>query len=151
MKKLINKLFFEETESVFAQLLRYSFVGGVAAVANFFFLFFFTDFCGMYYLVSNVLSFIIGLIVNYTLCKKFVFVSKYPNQKIEFLLYGVIGVVGLLFDTGLMYFFTEALYFYYMFSKVFSTVIVLLWNFTARKILYIMIDRNTTKESRKIK
>jgi putative flippase GtrA len=140
MKKIINKLFVEDTTSVLIQLLRYSFVGGIAAAANFFFLFLFTDVCGVYYLVSNVLSFIIGLTVNYTLCKKIVFVTKYGNGKVEFLLYGAIGLIGLLFDTGLMYFLTDAVHFYYMFSKVISTVIVLLWNFTARKFLYIMVD-----------
>jgi putative flippase GtrA len=48
--------------------------------------------------------------------------------------------VGLLFDTGLMYFFTEALYFHYLFSKIISTTIVMLWNFIARKFLYIIIE-----------
>jgi putative flippase GtrA len=56
------------------------------------------------------------------------------------LIYGVIGLVGLLFDTGLMYFFTEIIHFYYMFSKVISTLIVLLWNFSARKVLYMIIE-----------
>ncbi|MDR0604887.1 MAG: GtrA family protein [Bacteroidales bacterium] len=140
MKRLINKLFIEDTKSAFIQLLRYSFVGGIAAAANFFFLFLFTDICRIYYLISNVLSFIIGLTVNYVLCKKFVFLVKTGNGKIEFLIYGVIGLVGLLFDTGLMYFFTETIHFYYMFSKVISTVIVLLWNFSARKVLYMIIE-----------
>jgi putative flippase GtrA len=146
MKQLINKLFIEDTKNGFIQLLRYSFVGGIAAAANFLFLFLFTDVCGIYYLISNVLSFLIGLTVNYVLCKKFVFLVKTSNSKVEFLIYGVIGLAGLLFDTGLMYFFTEAMLFYYMFSKVISTLIVLLWNFTARKVLYIIIENKQQKK-----
>jgi putative flippase GtrA len=140
MKQLLHKLFLEDSENGFIQLFRYCFVGGVAAAANFFFLFFFTDVCGVYYLISNVLSFIIGLTVNYVLCKKFVFTTKYKNEKVEFLIYAAIGVMGLLFDTGLMYFFTDILLFYYLFSKILSTVIVFLWNFSARKILYMVIQ-----------
>ena len=140
MKQLINSLFVKETTNAFIQLLRYSIVGGIAAVANFFFLYFFTDVCGMYYLLSNVFSFLIGLTVNYALCKKFVFLTKFKNGKLEFLIYGFVGLVGLLFDTGLMYFFTEALNFYYLISKSGSTMIVLLWNFTARKFLYIVSE-----------
>jgi putative flippase GtrA len=115
-------------------------VGGIAAAANFFFLFLLTDVCGVYYLISNVFSFIVGLTINYVLCKKIIFLTKFNNGKVEFLIYGFIGLVGLLFDTGLIYFFTEAMHFYYLFSKVLSTVIVLLWNFTARKFMYIIIE-----------
>ncbi|MDR3246283.1 MAG: GtrA family protein [Prevotellaceae bacterium] len=142
MKRLINNLFVNPSNNTFFQLFRYCFIGGFTAAVNFFFLYFFTDLCGIYYLVSNVFSFIIGLIVNYLLCKQFIFLVDFGNRLIEFLIYGFIGLVGLLFDTGLMYFFTEALCFYYLFSKIISTAIVMLWNFTARKFLYIIIENN---------
>jgi putative flippase GtrA len=74
------------------------------------------------------------------LCKKIIFLTKFGNSKVEFLIYGFIGLVGLLFDTGLIYFFTDAMHFYYMLSKIISTAIVLLWNFTARKIMYLIIE-----------
>ncbi|MDR1407731.1 MAG: GtrA family protein [Tannerella sp.] len=145
MKQLINNLLIKNTNSAFVQFLRYSFAGGMAAAANFLFLMLFTDICGIYYLTSNVLSFIIGLTVNYVLCKKYVFTASFGNGKVEFLIYGLIGLAGLLFDTGLMYFLTDTLHLYYMFSKIISTAIVLLWNFTARKFLYRSTDKIQNK------
>ncbi|MDR1331294.1 MAG: GtrA family protein [Tannerella sp.] len=141
MRRLIGDLLVKDTDSAPVQLLRYALVGGVAAAVNFACLFALTDLCGMYYLVSNVLSFLAGLTVNYALCKRFVFRGGIGNGKVEFMIYGLVGVVGLLFDTGLMYFFTDALHLHYLLSKVISTAAVLLWNFTARKFMYIITDR----------
>lgn len=100
-------------------------------------LYIFTDVFGIYYIVSNILSFTLGLIVNYILSKKTVFtqdvsISKYK----EFIIYAIIGVIGLLFDTLLLWLFTDKLALFYLISKILSTFIVFIWNFGARKVLY---------------
>ena len=138
---MIRKLFFKDTDNWLIQLFRYFFAGGTAAVVNILFLYIFTDIFHLYYLISNVLSFIFGLITNYVLSKKFIFRADVGNKGVEFMVYGLIGVVGLIFDTGLLYFFTGFLGFYYMISKIFSTIIVFLWNFAARKLLYVIWEK----------
>ncbi|MDR0866654.1 MAG: GtrA family protein [Candidatus Symbiothrix sp.] len=138
---MIRKLFIENTNNWLIQFIRYFFVGGIAAIVNFLFLFIFTDIFNLYYLLSNVLAFIFGLITNYVLSKKFVFRTDVGNKKIEFLTYGLIGVIGLIFDTGLLYFFTSITGLYYLVSKILSTVIVFIWNFTARKLIYILWEK----------
>ena len=65
MKKMLNKLFIEKTNDVKIQFLRYIFVGGIAAVVNIGALYIFTDVFHLYYLVSNIFGFILGLITNY--------------------------------------------------------------------------------------
>ena len=135
---MIHKLFLKDTNNWLIQLIRYFFVGGTAAIVNILFLYIFTDFFHLYYLFSNVLSFIFGLITNYVLSKKFIFKENVGNQGLEFVVYGLIGVIGLAFDTGLLYLFTSFLSFYYLISKIFSTIIVFLWNFAARKLLYVI-------------
>jgi len=136
MKSVIHKLLFEPTDNGLLQMLRYCFVGGIAALANIASLFVFTDIIGWYYLASNVLAFTIGLIVNFTICKIFVFKQDIGNKLFEFFMYAVIGIIGLFFDTSLLWFFTEIFGFHYMFSKICSTIIVLFWNFGARKMMY---------------
>ena len=138
---MIRKLFLEDTDNWLIQLFRYFFAGGTAAGVNILFLYVFTDIFHLYYLISNVLSFIFGLITNYVLSKKFIFKADVGNKGLEFMVYGLIGVVGLVFDTGLLYFFTGFLGFYYMISKIFSTIIVFLWNFAARKLLYVIWEK----------
>lgn len=140
MKKLIYKIFIEKTDNSLLQFIRYFFVGGVAAVVNIGMLFIFTDVCHIYYLVSNIISFTLGLIVNYILSKLLVFQDKVSlSASKEFIIYAIIGVVGLGIDTLLMSIFTDTFNIYYMLSKIISTLLVFIWNFGARKGLYKII------------
>ena len=141
MTELINKLFINQTNNPFLQFIRYGFVGGIAAVVNIGMLYVFADMFHIYYIVSNVLSFTLGLIVNYILSKKFVFGNSTSISKInEFIIYAIIGVIGLGLDTLLLWIFTEKMALFYMVSKIISTIIVFVWNFGARKILYKVIE-----------
>ena len=54
----------------------------------------------------------------------------------EFLAYAAIGVSGLIITLVLMFIMTEWLHLHFMMSKVISTVLVLVWNFLGRKVLY---------------
>ena len=136
----IKKLFKEKTDNTFIQFFRYLFVGGFAAVVNIGMLYVFTDILHLYYLISNILSFILGLVVNYLLSKKFVFQDETSISKTkEFIIYAIIGVIGLGLDTLFVWLFTDITKIYYMLSKLISTAIVFIWNFGARKVLYKII------------
>ncbi len=131
----IKKLFYETTDNVVFQMFRYVFVGGIAFIADWGSLFLITQ-CGVYYLVSAVISFIIGLIVNYILSKIFIFKKEQTdvNPVAEFIVYGIIGVIGLGLTEVIMYLLTTVCGLYYMISKVIAAIIVLIWNFVARKL-----------------
>ena len=66
---LLYKLFVEKTNDVKIQFFRYLFVGGFAAVVNIGSLYIFKEFMNLYYLLANVLGFVLGLITNYLLSK----------------------------------------------------------------------------------
>lgn len=141
MKKMLNKLFIEKTNNVKIQFLRYIFVGGIAAVVNIGALYIFTDVFHLYYLVSNILGFILGLITNYLLSKVLVFAKeKKFNKVIEFTIYAIIGVIGLGLDTFFLWLFTS-FGLYYLLSKIISTALVFIWNFGARKVLYVIAGK----------
>ncbi|MDP3066390.1 MAG: GtrA family protein, partial [Methanobacteriaceae archaeon] len=53
--------------------------------------------------------------------------------KIEFGVFTIIGIVGLALNEVFIWAFTEKLQLYYLYSKIISAVIVLFWNFFARK------------------
>lgn len=133
----INALFKEDTDDVFVQFFRYLFVGGSAFLIDFFFLYFFTDICGVYYLVSATLSFIISLIYNYLISTYWVFnKNQIKNKFIEFSIFSLIGVIGLIFTEILLYLFTDILGLYYLLSKIITAIIVLFWNFIARRVMF---------------
>lgn len=147
MKNFLYKLFIEETINTKLQFIRYLFVGGFAAVVNMGSLFLLTELLRIHYLIANILGFLLGLVVNYILSRLLVFSKEKSNNQIfEFITYAIIGVIGLGFDTLLMWLGTGIVGMYYMISKVISTGIVFIWNFVARKILYVLIDRNSNKK-----
>lgn len=128
-----KNLFITKSNNTFIQFFRYIFVGGVAFLADGGSLFLITT-IGVNYLISVIFAFVIGLAVNYGLSKLLVFENSNVNGKIEFLVYGIIGVIGLGFTEIIMYVLTEIAGLYFMVSKVIATIIVLVWNFVARKI-----------------
>ena len=142
MKEFINKLFIKNTDKGIIQFIRYFFVGGIAAVVNIGLLFILVDIFKINYILSNIISFIFGIIVNYCLSKKFVFTNDTSmNKTFEILMYVIIGILGLIFDTCMLWLFTSKLDLYYKISKIISTILTFVWNFFARKILYKLFDR----------
>lgn len=138
---MFNKLFTNSTDNIFIQLFRYVFVGGTAFVVDFFFLYFFSDICGVYYLISAVLSFIISVLVNYIMSTRWVFnQNNIENKLFEFNLFILISTIGLIFTEILLYFFTDIIGVYYLISKIISAIIVLIWNFLARRIMFYGYD-----------
>ena len=75
--------------------------------------------------------------VNYLLSKLLVFQAEKARTRasVEFLGYALIGAVGLAITMGLMHVFTEWVGLHFMLSKIIATLIVLIWNFTARKLI----------------
>ena len=118
------------------QLWRYGIVGGIAFVLDYGCLFVLTEYCGIHYLYSAAIAFLVGLATNYILSKIWVFKdNRIGNKFIEFLLFAVIGVVGLGLNELLIYIFAHCLSFHYMVGKIVSTIVVFFWNFLARKYL----------------
>ena len=135
--KLIDKLLKEKTDNIYLQFFRYIFVGGTAFVVDFFFLYFFSDICGIYYLISGVLSFIISVMVNYWMSTQWVFNQDGSNNRfMEFNMFLLISTIGLVFTEILLWFFTDIMGMYYLISKIIAAVIVLFWNFLARRVMF---------------
>lgn len=136
MRELVKHLFVEPTTNIWLQLLRYGFVGGVAFVADYATLFGLTHYAHVHYLTSAAVAFIIGLTVNYLLSISWVF-NKNRSAKpwVEFMVFTLIGIVGLGLNEAIMYVATDLLTLHYMFSKLISTALVFCWNFFARKLI----------------
>lgn len=130
----IDKLIKNQTDRTHIQFFRYIFVGGAAFLVDIGSLFIFTDIFGFYYLVSATMSFTLGLVANYALSISWVF-NKHTidNMWSEFVVFAVIGVIGLGLNAFFMWFFTDYVSLYYLFSKIIAATLILFWNFFARK------------------
>lgn len=131
----LKGMFILPTTNGFLQFFRYVFVGGIATVVDWGILFILTDVAHIHHLLSSVVSFVAGLITNFILSKLLVFKASEAKTKatLEFIGYAIIGVVGLGITEIIMFLLTDCVAFHYMLSKVVATVIVLVWNYVARK------------------
>ncbi|HOI41186.1 MAG TPA: GtrA family protein [Methanobacterium sp.] len=136
LKNLTRKLVREQTDKILIQFIRYFVVGGTAFIVDIGSLYIFTEYFGIYYLISASLAFILGLITNYLLSISWVFNKRtLDSKKIEFGVFTLIGIVGLALNGVLIWFFTEYLQIYYMLSKIIAAAIILSWNFAARRFI----------------
>lgn len=143
MKKWFDKLFKSPTESLFIQLFRYGFVGGIAFLVDYGTMVMLTEIIGMHYLLSATISFILGLTTNYLISISWVFNQhKIANRWIEFLVFALIGIIGLGLNDSIMFLCTGRCGIHYTLSKIIATVIVFFWNFFARKIILFKQSQN---------
>ncbi len=130
----IRNFFLEKSDKTSVQLLKYVFVGGMAYSVDFGSLFFFTEVAKIHYLLSAAIAFILGLVTNYSLSIFWVFSKRtLSDKRMEFMIFTIIGIVGLGLNEVIIWFFTEIADFHYLISKIISTVVVFFWNFFARK------------------
>ncbi|MDR2733145.1 MAG: GtrA family protein [Spirochaetota bacterium] len=140
----INRIITSNKQLIY-EFLRYVLVGGFAFGVDILVLyltrtFLFQDMGHDGILLATAFGFIAGLTVNYIL--SFLFVFRQIDENVQrhkiraFVLFALIGVIGLLITEFCMYaginLFGEE---YYLFTKVITAVIVLLWNYIARKLL----------------
>ena len=133
----LKGIFLTPTKNGFLQFFRYLFVGGIATVVDWGVLFGLTEFLNIYHLVSAIFAFVAGLVTNFLLSKILVFRGSEArtNAVMEFLGYALIGLVGLGITELIMFLFTDCMSLYFMLSKAIATVLVLAWNYLARKLL----------------
>jgi len=131
---MITKLFKKKTNNTLIQLFRYTSVGGIAFIFDFSSLYILTEYLKLHYLVSAAIASLIGLSINYSLCVLWVFEKRTIKSKhVEFVVFALIGIVGLVLNELFIWFFTEVTGLHYLVSKSISTMIVFSWNFLAKK------------------
>ena len=116
------------------KIIRFGIVGGIATIIDFVFLYIFKEFLNFNVILANTLSFIISVTYNYIASITWVFdVNKNKNKNIQFIIFIIFSVVGLIINNVILYILTDKLNIYYLISKVIATLIVMVFNFVTRK------------------
>ena len=148
----LKELFSGETDNTFVQFFRYIFVGGFAFGVDYGVLTLLVEAFGFNAKLAAVISFVLGLAVNYILSTFWIFKnSKINNRLAEFAAFALIGVIGLGINELIIWLFDDIIAphkpigfipedKYYLIGKLVSTVIVFVWNFAARK--FIIFNKN---------
>ncbi len=116
------------------KIIKYFFVGGVAAVVDISLFIIFAKFLTYNYLLVGALTFLIATLVNYILSIKFVFKSgqKHKKQK-EILLVYLVSAFGLAFNLVILYICHDIIKVELTVSKIIATGVVFFWNYFIRK------------------
>lgn len=131
---MIKKLFFEKTEKLHFQFFRYLISSGISLIADYLLTIFLKEFLNIHYLIASTSGNILGLIINYLLSISWVFnTRKIENKKVEFLIFILTSIVGMIITQFLVYFFTEFLKFHYIISKTVSIFFGYIVRFILRK------------------
>lgn len=119
---------------IFKQIIKFGIVGVIATVIDYVVLYMLTECFNIYYLVSAIISFSISLIINYCLSVKWVFDVKKRQTIKEVFIFVFLSVLGLIINEIILYAGVNLLNVYYMICKLFSTIVVMIYNFITRKI-----------------
>lgn len=114
-------------------LLRYLFVGGIAAFADWAIFAFFAIGLSLDYIPIAVIGFLVATLINYSLSIRFVFVGGRHAQRVEVSLVFLVSAFGLLLNVAALFALMKLLLMHPMLAKVLATAAVFAWNFGARK------------------
>ena len=129
-----KELFLEPTENRWISFCRYVLVGGSAFLLDFG-IFTLLQYLGMNYLLAEVISFCVGFYFNFTGGRKLVF-QEHNDKKAdtrELVSVLVIALLGLGLTELLLYIGIEWLRLGKLVSKAIAGILVMFWNYFARK------------------
>lgn len=119
------------------QIIKFGIVGLVAFLIDFGVMVVLTELFNVQPVVSATLSFIVSVIFNYVASMRFVFSHREGMSKQrEFVVFVVLSVIGLIINDVLMWAGTEIVQLDYRFVKLFATAVVMVWNFSSRKVIF---------------
>lgn len=137
-------------QSLIGQFVRYLFTGGIAFVLDFGLFALCLYIFELHYLLANFVGLVVGLIVNYYISVAWVFSAckrSLENKKaVEFGIFAIVGIIGVGINQLCMFLMIGCLEYQEMLSKMAAAVIVLLWNFGARKLLLFKSSADSKKE-----
>ncbi len=134
MRTFLRKALKDKTHNTYVQFGRSVFVGGAAFLVDFIILWTLTDHMGIHYLISALFGFTLGLATAYVLSIYWVFKDRLLNKPwLEFIIFCGIGVVGIILNEFLLWFFSDVMLLHYLMSKIVATIVVFPFNFFARK------------------
>lgn len=117
------------TKNLIKKIVGYGIISVIATSFDIAILYSFTEFLEIHYLISATIGYITGMIISYTLNKKYNFKDFDKKVIKQFLKFGFIATSSLLLGLGLIYLLVEYLSLHYMIAKLITLVFTFIYNF----------------------
>ena len=122
-------------KEVFNQAFKFAIVGVINTLINLVVLYIFTEFLGIYYLVSAIFAFIVANINSFLLNKIWTFKENIKHKAASrYIKFVVVSVIALVVNLIFLYAAVEYFKLWYMFAQVLAVILNFLINFFGNKI-----------------
>ena len=117
------------------QFCKFGLVGTLCFCIDYGLMVFLTEAAVLEYFAASAVSFIASVVVNYILSMRFVFKGKDELNKFqEMAIFVALSIVGLALNQMIMWIAVEFFCVFYAVAKIFSTMLVTVYNFISRKL-----------------
>ncbi|HEV2778222.1 MAG TPA: GtrA family protein [Actinophytocola sp.] len=134
MAGFLDTLFRRRTNSFGVQLVRYLYVGGIAAIVDTGLVYLLAYRLDVHYLPAVGIAFVVGSAVNYAGCVRWIFELNRGHHRVipEFL---AVSGVGLLTHEGVVWLLYARVGVGLMAAKVVAVAVAMMWNFILRRVV----------------
>jgi putative flippase GtrA len=129
----VHKFFKKSILKSLKLLIIYVFLSGIAALIELSLLYFFTSVLNIYYIISVIPSYLIGGSIQFILIKYFNFKNKSKKIIKQASIYLLVIAGGFLLTLCFMYIFVEFFNIWYLFARIITIIIVLVYSFNMHK------------------
>jgi putative flippase GtrA len=107
------------------KMVRFFFSGGMGAFTQIFFLYFFTEIVGLWYLISAIIAFCISVVVSFSLQKSLTFNHETSRKAhTQIVLYCMNALMNVCINTLILYFLVDILHAYYLLAQLISSLLI---------------------------
>ena len=114
------------------EMFRFVVTGGFSFLVDFGLMVFLVEIFHMNELFAAGISFTVSVIVNYLMCVFWVFDATQKNNVLTIIIFIVSSIIGLGLNELFMWILLE-IYINYMVAKIISTILVMIWNYIAKR------------------
>ena len=111
------------------KFFKYAFIGGFVTLLDWSIFYVLSSILNVYYQLAVIISFTIGATTKFGFNKIFTFQSKYKKISLQYSVFFIVTIIGLLASVLFMYLFVDLLFIHKIISRIATTIITLFLNF----------------------
>jgi putative flippase GtrA len=125
----------KKIQQLAVQFCKFGLVGTVCFCIDYSLMVLLTEFTGLGYFWSSAVSFVVSVVVNYILSMRYVFAGKEELGRVqEMAIFVALSLIGLALNQMFMWIAVDFFGLFYAIAKIFSTMLVTIYNFISRKL-----------------